>query len=129
MLPLLLIAQLAGSPPCPDSSRAAGGDSLCIIRFSADSPPTIPPGATHFSMFRVDSVGLVRILRDWHAVSEDAWLHEYSHVGFGDRTGTAMLAGGVTIRWLVRPGGLAMIDYPDGRRVHLVACVTGHRPG
>lgn len=124
MLAHLLWTVLGLGTACPDSLPRGQRDSLAIVRFTADSPAPVPRGATHFAAFRVDSAGLSGILQSWFLVTRQNWEHNYSHVGFGDRTGTAQLRSGHTVRWLVRPGGLAFLEYPDGHRLYLVSCVN-----
>ena len=123
MIPLFLF--LTCEPPaarCADSLDAKAADSVTIVAFAADSPEAVPPGADHFARFRIDSTTLAEILTSWSPVSPEAWGHHYSHVAFGDRTGSALLAPGGWVRWLVRPGGLAFLTFSDGRRVFLVSC-------
>lgn len=120
---LLWTALTLGSS-CPDSLPRGQRDSLVIVQFTADSALPAPTGARHFESFRVDSAGLAAILQHWFAVSRQNWEHNYSHVAFGDRTGSARLRSGHTVRWLVRPGGLAFLEYPDGHRIYLVSCVN-----
>ena len=66
-------------------------------------------------------------------VSASQWRHVYSHVAFGDRTGRLTLRGRTVLRWLVRPGGLAYLEWPDGRKTYLVRCYvlgsSGIAPG
>jgi len=49
-------------------------------------------------------------------ISASQWRHVYSHVPFGDRTGRLTLHGRTVLRRLVRPGGLAYLEWPDGRK-------------
>jgi len=53
-------------------------------------------------------------------ISASQWRHVYSHVAFGDRTGRLTLRGRTVLRRLVRPGGLAYLEWPDGRKTYLV---------
>ena len=124
MLPPLLWSVLILGSACPDSIPRPQRDTLTITQFTADAPRPVPPGANHFESFRVDSANLAAILRSWFVVSRHNWENNYSHVAFGDRTGTARLRSGHTVRWLVRPGGLAYLEYPDGHRLYLVSCVN-----
>ena len=53
-------------------------------------------------------------------ISASQWRHVYSHAAFGDRTGRLTLRDRTVLRWLVRPGGLAYLEWPDGRKTYLV---------
>jgi hypothetical protein len=55
-------------------------------------------------------------------VSKDVWLHNYSHVALADHTGRMTLREGGTVRWLIRPGGLGTLTFPDGKELFLVRC-------
>ena len=57
----------------------------------------------------------------YHQVGEEHWKHGYSHVAFADRTGQVTLKDRRTIRWLVRPGGLACLEFPGGAKMYLAA--------
>jgi hypothetical protein len=90
-----------------------------IATFVADR--ILPAPGDHFEDFRVTRPGLEHILERYHQVDETLWRREYSHVAFADRTGHVVLADGRTIGWLVKPGGLAWLQFPDGRRMYLAA--------
>ena len=62
---------------------------------------------------------LLKILRDYHMIPKQDWKHGYSHVGGEDRTGTIWLRDRTKIEYMVRPGGLATLTFPDGRTVFL----------
>ncbi len=79
---------------------------------------------THFEDFKVAQADLEDILLTWYEVSEEHWRHGYSHVAFGDRTGTIELRDGRAVAWLVRPGGLATLTFPDGTVLYLAKEVT-----
>lgn len=62
-------------------------------------------------------------------VSREEWQHGFSHVAFGDEGGWLVTQTGC-FQWMVRPGGLAWIVYPDGTAVYLAAFrpnVRGHQ--
>ena len=71
---------------------------------------------------RVTCKDVVVFLREAKAVSKDVWLHDYSHVGMADHTGTITLNTGEKIRWLIRPGGLGQLTLQDGTELFLVRC-------
>ena len=73
----------------------------------------------YFKEFKIEEGDLLKILRDYHVIPERDWLHNYSHVAFGDRTGTITLRTGTKIKYMVRPGGLASLTFPDGRKLFL----------
>src|SRR5688500_11515047 len=89
------------------------GTSKDIVAFAAD--PIRPALSLHgFKDFHVDQAKLGEILDNYHHIAGEQWLHSYSHVFGGDRTGTATLQDGRVLRWLVRPGGLALIKLSEG---------------
>lgn len=73
----------------------------------------------HFKDFKVDKADLLKILRDYHVIRKQDWKHGYSHVAGEDRTGTIRLRDGTKIEYMVRPGGLATLAFPDGRKLFL----------
>jgi hypothetical protein len=73
----------------------------------------------HFKDFKVDKANLLKILRDYHVIPKQDWKHGYSHVAGEDRTGTIRLRDGTKIEYMVRPGGLATLAFPDGRQLFL----------
>lgn len=86
--------------------------SADVAQFTADPLPH--RGDQHFRDFKITRAELNTILDTYHEVSADIWLHRYSHVYGGDRTGTITLKDGRTIKWLVRPAGLATLTLPNG---------------
>ena len=46
-------------------------------------------------------------------VSKKNWFHAYHHVAYGKRTGSVTLADKTILKWIVKPGGLATIAFPD----------------
>ena len=97
--------------------------SVDIAQFSADPVP--PYGDAHFASFRVTRADLNTILDTYHEIAPDIWLHHYSHVARGDRTGTITLKDGRIIKWLVRPGGLATLRSADGATHYLAREMPG----
>jgi hypothetical protein len=65
---------------------------------------------------------VVAFLTKSKQVSRDAWLHEYSHVALSDHLGTITLRTGEKVHWLIRPGGLGVLTFADGKKVYLVSC-------
>lgn len=55
-------------------------------------------------------------------ISATEWMGARSHVEGGDRTGWVTLEDGTRLKWLLRPGGLAVVVYPDGGAVYLDGC-------
>jgi hypothetical protein len=53
-------------------------------------------------------------------VSREEWKNGFSHVAFGDEGGW-LVTETECFQWIVRPGGLAWIVYPDGTAVYLAA--------
>ena len=91
-----------------------------IAEFKADPPPF----RIHFKDFKVERKDLEEILRTWHQISQEHWQHGYSHVAFGDRTGTIKLKDGTAIRWMVKPGGLAILTFQNGTKMYLAKELT-----
>ena len=68
----------------------------------------------------MDRKQLEDVLSTYSEVSEHDWLYNYSHVALNDQNGTIKLIDGATINWLVRPGGLAVLTFQDGKKIFLV---------
>ena len=113
---LFLIVGVGAVVPSAEEGRPDPGD---IAAFAAD--PIAPAPSEHFKAFKITRVDLETILTTYHQVGEEHWKHGYSHVAFADRTGHVTLKDGRTIRWLVRPGGLAWLQFPGGTRLYLAA--------
>ena len=96
--------------PALRALRPRAGD---IVAFTADPVPV------RTNDFEVTKKDIKKVLRTWHQVSEEHWRGGYSHVAFRDRTGTIRLKDGTIIRWMVKPGGLAMLAFQDGTVLHL----------
>jgi hypothetical protein len=101
--------------PALSARRPKAGD---IVEFTAD------PVSARTNDFEVKRQDIEKVLRSWHQVSQEHWQHGYSHVAFRDRTGTIRLKDGTLIRWLVKPGGLAMLAFQDGTVLHLAKELT-----
>lgn len=91
-----------------------------IASCSVDPVPKVPD--SYFAKLKVTCADAREFLSKAHVVSERQWLHEYSHVAHGDRTGRLVLHDGTSLRWLIRPGGLAYLEFADGHKVYLVNC-------
>jgi hypothetical protein len=98
-----------------------------IDRCEADPVAGTSGGA--FSRLRVSCDDVLELLAHAKVVSESEWHHEYSHVAFGDRSGRLTLPDGIVLTWLVRPGGLAYLEWPDGRKTYLVRCCVDRPSG
>ena len=114
-LPSLLLALACGAPAGAGEPRPLPDD---VREFVADPVPESMPDT--FKDFKVTAKDFTAILRGYVEVDKQRWLHRYSHVAFGDRTGHVVLEGGEKIRWLVRPGGLAWLEFPGGEKMYLV---------
>lgn len=99
---------------CATETRPKPGD---VKEFVADPIPSHLPG--DFKDFKIAQTDLAAVLRDYVQVSEDHWKHRYSHVAFGDRTGHVVLKDGRKLKWMVKPGGLAWLEFPRGFRMFL----------
>jgi hypothetical protein len=116
---LLCGGLLAAEPEVPPTSRI----DRCVV------DPLVGTSGGPFASLRVTCDDVVAFLERAKVVTEWQWRHEYSHVAFGDRTGRLTLQDGTVLRWLVRPGGLASLEWPDGRKAYLVRCCGERPPG
>ncbi len=90
-----------------------------IKEFVADPIPAL--GSDYFKDFKVTQKYFNSILKGYFEVEEQYWKNGYSHVAFGNRTGHVTLKDGSKIKWMVKPGGLAWLEFPDGKRMFLAA--------
>ncbi len=122
-LALLCVQLVSAEPDVPLATQ--------IDRREVDPVATTSGGA--FSSLRVSCDDVLEFLAKGKVVSESQWRHEYSHVAFGDRTARLTLRDRTVLQWLVRPGGLACLEWPDGRKTYLVRCcvegLSGIAPG
>lgn len=65
-------------------------------------------------------------LRRYVVISRQEWENGFSHVFGGDQGGW-LVRGNECFQWIVRPGGLAWIVYPDGAAVYLAAVRSSGR--
>lgn len=93
-----------------------------IEEFSAD--PLTSNTNRRFRDFKIEREDLETILRKYHVVTKEKWLYNYSHVAFADLTGTITLRDKTVIQWLARPGGLAMLTFPDKAELFLANEIT-----
>jgi hypothetical protein len=91
---------------------ASSVSSADVAQFTAD--PISIHADRHFVDFKITRAELDKILDTYHEISADVWMHRYSHVLGGDRTGTITLKDGRMIKWMVRPAGLATLTLPNG---------------
>ncbi len=90
-----------------------------INEFVADPIPFA--ASSHFKDFKIAQKDLEGILKNYFQVEEEHWRHGYSHVAFGDRTGHVILHDGRKLKWMVKPGGLAWLEFPTGKKMYLAA--------
>lgn len=98
-----------------------------ITEFKADPAPpkgVLRTAGTRIGDFKITRKDIENILRTWHQISKSHWEHGYSHVANEDRTGTIKLKNGTTIRWMVRPGGLATVTFENGTKLYLAEELT-----
>ena len=93
-----------------------------ITSCSVESRPR--PISGSWKLPRVGCKDLWKFLRGASVVSEETWLHSYSHVALSDTEGTLKVRSSKSVRWLLRPGGLGRLTYADGESLHLVKCCT-----
>ncbi len=87
------------------------------MEFSADAVKPVP--SDYFKDFKVTKEDFKQILHG-NVVTHEHWLNDYSHVAFGDRTGTITLKDKTKIRWFVMPGALASWTFADGTQIYIV---------
>ena len=88
-----------------------------VVEFSADPLKAEP--SDHFKDFKISRADLMTVLH-YDVVTRDQWAYGYSHVAFGTRTGIIVLKDKTKIQWMVCPGGLACLTFPDKTRIYLV---------
>lgn len=111
-LVLLVTGVAASEPLVPTAAQIA----------SCSAEPVSRTLDGHFSTLNVTCSDVTEFLRAADVVSEWQWLHDYSHVAFGDRTGRLTLHDRTELHWMIRPGGLGYLESADGRKVYLVRC-------
>lgn len=111
-LALLVSGVAASEPGMPTAEQIA----------SCSADPVAATSADHFANLKVTCSDVTEFLGAADVVSEWQWLHGYSHVAFGDRTGGLTLRDGTELRWMIRPGGLGYLEFVDGRKVYLFRC-------
>lgn len=85
-------------------------DDTLVYRFGAGAPSEIDVEQVRTALSRYLVVG------------GEEWAHGYGHVGGMDRAGWIFLEDGTRLRWMLRPGGLGSLMYPDGGMVYLAGC-------
>ena len=111
-LVLLVSGVAASEPDVPTAAQVA----------SCSADPVARTSAGHYADVKVTCSDVTEFLGAADVVSEWQWLHSYSHVAFGDRTGGLTLHDRTELRWMIRPGGLGYLEFADGRKVYLVRC-------
>lgn len=106
----------AAGPRGAEETRPKPDD---VSQFVAD--PALSTHPDEFKEFKVTQKAFEAILKEYYQVEEDHWMHGYSHVAFGDRTGHVTLKDGRTLKWMVKPGGLAWLEFPSGKKMFLAA--------
>ena len=91
-----------------------------IVEFKADPISKL----AHFKDFKIERRDLEDIINTYHQISEEHWRHGYHHIAMNDATGIIILKDGSEVKWMVRPGGLASLTYPDGRIIFLAKELT-----
>ena len=91
-----------------------------IVSCAVESRPRPGEGARKPPQATCES--LSAFLDGAKVVKKEEWLNNYSHVAMADSEGVLKLRSGSTIRWLLRPGGLGRLVFPDGGELYLVKC-------
>lgn len=66
------------------------------------------------------NAAVIYVLRKSRAVTSKDWHHKYHHVAHKDQHGYITGPDGTRIIWMLRPGGLGVLVYPDGGTMFLV---------
>ncbi len=90
--------------------------------FISDSKP--PAFSGNLDSVRVEQKDLDVIMTRYHVVHRDRWWNNYSHVSGAERTGRLILKDGRVVSWMVRPGGLATLELPNGEVIYLANSVN-----
>jgi hypothetical protein len=113
---MLLFIACGVSGYCAEELRPKPDD---VKEFVADPAPA--SASDYFKDFKITQKDFEIILKDYHQIDEEHWKHGYSHVAFGDRNGHVILKDGRKIKWMVKPGGLAWLEFPGGKKIFLAA--------
>ncbi len=62
---------------------------------------------------------VIYVLRKSRAVTSHDWHHKYHHVAHKDQHGYITRSDGTKIIWMLRPGGLGVLVYPDGGTIFM----------
>jgi len=111
---LLLVPAMVVSAQDP---TIPSGDAIASCTVESE-----PPRAGAWTPPQITCETVLAFLTQAKVVSKDAWLHNYSHVALADYTGRMTLREGGIVRWLIRPGGLGTLTFPDGKELFLVRC-------
>jgi hypothetical protein len=101
-----------GKPWPIDLSRARIEIDDRLVTFASD----------HFKEWRPTPEDVGRLLTRYRVISAKEWMGERSHVAGGDRAGWITLDDGTRLKWMLRPGQLGVVVYPDGGAVYLDGC-------
>lgn len=91
-----------------------------IVSCSVESQPRL--GESAWKPPQATCEALSAFLNGAKVEKKEEWLNNYSHVAMADSEGLLKLRSGSTIRWLLRPGGLGRLIFPDGGELYLVKC-------
>ena len=78
----------------------------------------------HFKNFKVTLAGFKQILKQYYRISKEHWHNGYSHLGNNDISGYLVMKNGEKVKWLVKPGGLAWLEFADGKKIFLAKDLT-----
>ncbi len=118
---LLLICCLLFHIGCAEQS------SLPEVKDIAEFKANPISRLAYFRDFKIERTDLENIITTYHQISEEHWLHDYHHIAMNDLTGIIILKDGTEIKWMVRPGGLATLTYPNGQIIYLAKELTLQR--
>jgi hypothetical protein len=83
--------------------------------------------SSHFKDFKVTRKDFIQILKQYYCVSREHWLNNYHHISLKDGvTGYVEMKNGEKVSWLVKPGGLAWLEFADGKKIFLAQSLTNY---
>ena len=81
--------------------------------------------SSHFKDFKVTRKDFIQILKQYYCVSREHWLHGYHHISLKDGvSGYLVMKNGEKVKWLVKPDGLAWLEFADGKKIFLAKDLT-----
>lgn len=77
------------------------------------------PRAEYWSKHDTPVEEIRTILSALSSVEKERWLRDHHHVSGGDEAGWLVFSDGHRVKWVLRPGRLAYLEYDDDTRLYL----------